>query len=175
MKHLFLVLLLSLVACQQTLPSTTPPTDEQPVDSPDTPENPTPPETPEAPPPEVHNALWSDPATWGGELPKAGEDVVILPEQKILLDVSPPGLGSLKIAGSLIFDKRDIELSARWIRVTGSLEIGSQEEPFTHNATITLTGPDKDIMGMSNKFLVAVEGGYYSNARRTADLLGAAC
>ena len=166
MKRIFLIILLCLVACQQNIPTgAAPPAHEQPADEqpadPDTPQIPSSPELPlpDAPPPTAHNALWSDPATWGGELPRSGADVVILPEQKILLDVSPPDLGSLKIAGSLIFDERDIELSAEWIRVTGSLEIGSKDEPFTHNATITLTGPDEDIMGMSNKFLVAMEGG----------------
>ena len=101
MKRIFLIVLLCLVACQQNIPTgAVPPADEQPADEqpadPDTPQTPGSPELPlpDAPPPTAHNALWSDPATWGGELPRSGADVVILPEQKILLDVSPPDLGS---------------------------------------------------------------------------------
>lgn len=162
MKRLFIFLLLSLVACQQAIPTGSAPPAEQPVDepnTPETPENPDIPEIPEAPPPTAHNAVWSDPATWGGEVPITGQDVLIPEGKNVLLDVGELELGTLSVEGALIFDRRDIRLSAEWIKITGRLEIGSKSEPFTHNATITLTGPDEDIMGMSNKFLVATEGG----------------
>jgi G8 domain-containing protein len=42
---------------------------------------------------------WSDPATWGGRAPKAGAAVTIPKSRRVLLDVSPPPLKSLKVEG----------------------------------------------------------------------------
>ncbi len=93
---------------------------------------------------------WSDPDTWGGALPIAGENVTIPADVTILLDQSTPELGGLMIMGTLIFDTQDIELSAEWIMIEGEFHIGSEAEPFTHQAVITLTGndPTENIMGM---------------------------
>ncbi|MEJ1965672.1 MAG: G8 domain-containing protein [Gammaproteobacteria bacterium] len=96
---------------------------------------------------------WSDPATWpAGKVPGAGDTVTIEKGQEVLLDVSPPPLNGLHIAGKLSFsDKADLELTTEWIMVHGALEIGTEARPHTRQATITLTdnvtGEEHDGMG----------------------------
>jgi len=88
---------------------------------------------------------WSDPATWGGRLPPAGGDVVIAAGRRILLDVSPPPLGSLRIDGRLRFDPtRDIELTAQRVTLShpdARLQAGATDAPHATNAVLTLSGP----------------------------------
>ncbi len=68
---------------------------------------------------------WSLRTTWGGGPPPSGcgdyvvdkdcTDSVVIPQgQTVLLDISPPRLYLLLVEGTLIFDRRDIEL-----KVTG--------------------------------------------------------
>ena len=85
---------------------------------------------------------WSSPGTWpGGKVPGAGDTVTIEKGKDVLLDVSPPSLGGLRIDGKLSFsDKADIELTTESINVYGELEIGTEARPHTRKATITLTG-----------------------------------
>jgi cell surface hyaluronidase len=111
---------------------------------------------------------WSDAATWSGSVPAAGAAVTIPSGKTVLLDVSPPALKSLQIDGALVFDDRDLTLTADWIMVHGRLEVGTAERPFSKKATITLTGTDKsgNVMGMGTK-LLGVMGG-------TVDLHGEA-
>jgi hypothetical protein len=88
---------------------------------------------------------WSDPTSWGGVLPKEGEDVEIKATWNMILDKSPPALGSLIINGRLTFlDEKDITLKAKniWVQ-TGQLYIGA-DTPFTHNAKIELLGMTED-------------------------------
>ncbi len=114
-----------------------------------------------APPPPVANAKWSDPATWGGTLPVAGADVVIPADKNVLLDMDTPALGGLTINGSLTFStSADVALSARYVMVAGTLQIGTEGARRTKKATITLTGAgDGDIMGMGDKVLGVMSGG----------------
>ena len=98
---------------------------------------------------------WSDPTTWGGELPSDDEDVVI--DDYIVLDMDTPPLGELTINGTLFFERQDIHLTADNILVNGLLQIGSEAQPFEQIATITLTGTnntngasDRGIMVMGN-------------------------
>lgn len=79
----------------------------------------------------------------------------------MLLDVSPPALKGLQINGTLIFDEKDLTLSSDWITVSGRLEIGAEAKPFTHRATITLTGsdPSENIGGMGTKMIGVSSGG----------------
>ena len=57
----------------------------------------------------TYQSLWSDPATWPGKiLPQEGDDVIIQEGDTVLLDISPPALGSLKIYGQLLL--RDTEV-----------------------------------------------------------------
>ncbi|GLI70486.1 hypothetical protein VaNZ11_015368 [Volvox africanus] len=92
--------------------------------------------------------LWSAPGTWPmGRVPQQGEDVVIAQGTTVLLDVSPPALGSLTLYGTLVFDdtQPSLELQARSILVDGGgLLIGGPGEPYSSRATITLLGNPGD-------------------------------
>ncbi len=89
----------------------------------------------------VKQDLWSKPATWPNrKVPRAGDTVTIAKGKDVLLDVSPPPLNGLHIEGKLSFsDKADLELTTEWIMVHGELEIGTEANPHTRKATITLT------------------------------------
>ena len=93
---------------------------------------------------------WSDAATWPDRrVPRAGDKVTIPAGKEVVLDVSPPALGSLSIDGKLSFaDNRDLELTTEWIALHGELEIGTAARPHTRKATITLTNtvPDEEPM-----------------------------
>ena len=106
-------------------------------------------------------ARWSEASTWpSGRVPAAGEAVTIPAGAAVVLDVSPPPLRSLTVAGDLRFaDGTDLRLRAGWIYVTGELRIGSEAEPHRARATITIDGPDEDVMGMGGRFLATGEGG----------------
>src|ERR1044072_8188712 len=103
-------------------------------------------------PPAVRQTRWSDAATWpDGKVPAAGDKGTIAKDKNVLLDVSPPALGSLTIDGKLSFaDNADLELTTEWILLHGELEIGTEAKPHTRQATITLTNNIKgeDIGGM---------------------------
>ena len=59
----------------------------------------------------------------------------------MLLDESTPHLNGVIIQGELVFDRQDLHLQANYIYVKeGSLLIGTEEEPFEQQATITLHG-----------------------------------
>src|SRR5690349_7755086 len=96
--------------------------------------------------PAVKQSRWSDPATWPGrKVPAAGDKVTIEKGKDVVLDVSPPALGSLTIEGKLSFaDNKDLELTTEWIMVHGELEIGTEAKPHTRKATITFTDNVKD-------------------------------
>src|SRR5690606_507346 len=93
---------------------------------------------------------WSDPATWSaGALPQEGDIVTIGAGLDVVLDVSPPALNGVNVDGKLSFaDDKDLELTTEWILLRGELQIGSESDPHTRNATITLTDnvPDENIM-----------------------------
>jgi len=93
---------------------------------------------------------WSAPATWpNGKVPVAGDKVTIPAGKNVVLDVTPPALGSLTIEGKLSFaDNRDVELTTEWIMLHGELEIGTEARPHTRKATITFTNnvPDEEPM-----------------------------
>ena len=102
--------------------------------------------------PSAKPARWSDAATWPDRrVPRAGDKVTIAAGKEVVLDVSPPALGSLTIDGKLSFaNNRDLELTTEWIMLHGELEIGTEARPHTRKATITLTNnvKDEDIGGM---------------------------
>lgn len=108
-----------------------------------------------------HKMRWSDPATWGGRLPGAGQAVRIPSGARVVLDVSPPAVGGLEVDGTLTFArKRNVELTAEWIMVHGTLRVGTKDRPFRKRAVITLTGNDRqaDVMGMGTRFLGVMGG-----------------
>ncbi len=104
---------------------------------------------------------WSDPATWGGTKPTAGEEVTIPSGRYILLDENPPALGGLMIEGTLDFDRKDLELTTEWLVINkGQLLVGSASAPFENKAIITLNDPDpnQSIMGMGTRGIVVIDG-----------------
>lgn len=100
---------------------------------------------------------WSARTTWGGAAPPAGcgdysadrlctESIVIPEGQVVLLDVSPPRFFLILVEGTLIFDRRDLHLQAHYILLRGgTLQIGTEYEPFMQDAQITLFGHPKSI------------------------------
>ncbi len=125
---------------------------------------------------------WSALTTWLNQEPPVEGDFVVIPDgQTVLLDVSPPELLMLLIQGSLVFDRKDLALDATYILIQGgSLEVGTEEQPFTHNAVITLHGDRYRTIGLptvGNKMLAAINrnevddhssGGHVTHASSTA-------
>ena len=111
---------------------------------------------------EAKPTLWSDPATWPeGRVPAEGDAVVIDRDMEVVLDVSPPPLRSLTIGGKLSFaNDKDLELITDWILLHGELHIGSEAEPHTRNATITLVDnvPGEDINTMGDRGILIMGG-----------------
>lgn len=105
---------------------------------------------------------WSDPATWGGAVPAAGQSVTLPAGRRVLLDVSPPALSGLTIpAGSALeFARQDLTLSSEWIMVHGELRVGSEAQPFAQRADIVLTDavPGENVMGMGDRVLGVMDG-----------------
>jgi hypothetical protein len=115
---------------------------------------------------------WSDPATWpDGEVPGAWDAVVISEGMDVVLDVSPPGLRSLTIDGSLTFSNEvDLELVTEWIVLHGELTIGTEANRHTRNATITFTDevPGENIMaGMGDRGIMISGGTLNLHGART--------
>ncbi|MGV3590709.1 MAG: G8 domain-containing protein [Gammaproteobacteria bacterium] len=110
----------------------------------------------------VKAGLWSDPATWSsGALPQQGDIVTISQGMDVVLDVSPPALNGMNLDGKLSFaDDEDVELTTEWILLRGELQAGSERDPFTGNATITLTDNVKgeNINGMGDRGIMIVGG-----------------
>ena len=78
---------------------------------------------------------------------KACTDTVVIPQgQVVLLDQSLPRFYLILIEGTLIFDRVDITLSANYILLRGgTLEIGTEEEPFMNQVHLTLHGHPKSM------------------------------
>lgn len=114
----------------------------------------------DSPPPPTPTRSWSNAALWpGSRLPAAGDVVEIPPGEVVLLDVDTPALGGLLIAGAVVFAQQDLELTSDWIEVRGGLYVGSAQQPFVHQATITLTGAQESDSGCyGNKYLGLMDG-----------------
>ncbi len=144
----YFLVLLACVACSPTTP-------------PEEPGHPYPEQPAPAPPPEGVTRHWSDDDAWPAGQPVKGADVVIAAGEVVLLDTSPPPLGTLRVEGALVFADIDLELSAASIIVHGALHIGSPEAPHAHRATITLTGERKPgtETGMGDRVLGTMHAG----------------
>src|SRR5690606_17089461 len=104
---------------------------------------------------------WSDPATWGGALPKDGDIVTIDNGIDIVLDVNTPALHGMNLNGKLSFaDNKELELTTEWILMRGELHAGSESDPYKGKATITLTDniKDENINGMGDRGIMIVGG-----------------
>jgi G8 domain len=120
---------------------------------------------------EGKQALWSDPATWpDGQVPRAGDKVTIERGKDVLLDVSPPSLHGLTVNGKLSFsDKTDLELTTEWVMLFGELEVGTEAQPHTHKATITLTDDvhNEEMAGMGDRGIMLLGGTLNLHGDRT--------
>ena len=90
--------------------------------------------------------LWSSCTTWGGApctipgLDTTGESVWIQPGQRIMLDCDVD-IYMLVVQGTLEFDRKDINLDARYVFVMdGRFTVGTEQAPFLQKAVITLHG-----------------------------------
>src|SRR5215467_8167416 len=105
---------------------------------------------------------WSDAATWPDKKVPAKDAVVTIDkDMNVILDVSPAPLHGLNINGKLSFaDNKDLELTTEWIMLHGELEIGTEANPHTRNATITLTNnvPNEDVMQMGDRGIMLMGG-----------------
>jgi hypothetical protein len=89
--------------------------------------------------------LWSSPWTWGGEAPPEEGDIVSIDSGKtVYFDTTTPILKAVIVDNaSLIFDdSQDVALNAEYILVVngGLLQVGTETNPFLHNAVITVYG-----------------------------------
>ena len=117
----------------------------------------------DAGPSAVRTLRWSDPAAWPeGKVPGEGDAVTIARDLEVILDVDPPALRGLTVNGKLRFaDDRDIALQSEWIYLPGGeLHIGSEAEPYRHEATITLTDTVKgeDVNTMGDRGIMLMRG-----------------
>ncbi len=115
-----------------------------------------------APPPAPAVGNWSDPRMWpNGLVPVAGSVVSIPAGHTIVLDLTPPDLKSLEIVGRLTFDRsKDLGLTASWIIVRGTLEVGTEGSPYTKRAIITINGSGLDnVQGVGAKVIGVLGGG----------------
>lgn len=113
--------------------------------------------------------LWSDPATWvSGKVPQKNEDITILKDAHILMDISPPPLGEVTVAGKLTFAERDLELSLEQLYVKGTVCIGTEGETRAKPITLTLTGERENSSTVGNRgILIMPQGNLIINAKAT--------
>src|SRR5580658_4711090 len=121
--------------------------------------------------PAIKQVLWSDPATWpDGQVPRAGDEVTIDSGKDVVLDVSPPPLHGLTVKGKLSFsDNADVELTTEWVMLFGELAIGTEAQPHTHKATITLTDnvQNEEMAGMGDRGIMVLGGTLNLHGDRT--------
>ncbi len=125
-----------------------------------------------APASAVRQSRWSDPASWpDGKVPRAGDAVTIARGRDIVLDIAPPALRSLTVNGKLSFSNDlDLELKSEWILLAGGeLDIGSEAQPHTRKAVITLTDnvPNEDINTMGDRGIMMMAGTLSLHGDRT--------
>lgn len=129
-------------------------------------------------------SLWSDVSTWGNKQIRDGDPVTITKGMTVLLDTDTVNLAGVIIdGGKLIFaeeftDKNsnsELDFTADWLLVRngGQLEIGTVDDAYEANATITLVGADEDVMnmGMGGRFIIA-SGAAADGAESTISMHG---
>ena len=107
--------------------------------------------------------LWSNSSSWtsfGATKPVAGSAVTIPEGIHMILDESTPALASLNINGKLEFDRKDLNLTAGWIMIHGTLEIGNPTNLFAQKAIITLNAANlnESNMGMGTRGIMVMGG-----------------
>lgn len=108
---------------------------------------------------------WSAPATWGGTLPGAEEDVLIPAGLVVSLDASTE-CGAITVEGRLVAAPADLELVCDSLLVQGAaaaFEAGTATARFTRRLTVTLKGdPSETVMSMGARLIGAHNGGTLS-------------
>ena len=104
---------------------------------------PPPPTIPAGRPLEFHR--WSNASAWeavGYTMPVAGDTVFIPPGAWFVMDIDPPPLRMIFVYGGLeIEDEADHVLDVEIMLIQGGkFLVGTQDEPFTHNFELVLTG-----------------------------------
>lgn len=99
---------------------------------------------------------WSDPATWGGDIPPIDGDTVYVPAGMVLLvDQSTPNLQTIIVEGSIIFaDEGEMVIETGSIIVNfGVFRAGTEKVPYQNKLTFLLHGSfyDKQLPGFGNK------------------------
>ena len=89
--------------------------------------------------------LWSSNYTWGGQLPPEDGDFIVVPRgQTVAIDVDTAVLSFLLIQGGTVMflNERNVSLHTHYILITdnGTLQAGTEEEPFTSKLEIVLYG-----------------------------------
>ena len=89
--------------------------------------------------------LWSSNFTWGGQPPPEDGDFVVVPRgQTIAIDVDTAVLSFLLIQGGTVMflDEGNVSLHTEYVLITdnGTMQAGTEEEPFTHKLEIVLYG-----------------------------------
>ncbi|OMJ78805.1 hypothetical protein SteCoe_21333 [Stentor coeruleus] len=107
--------------------------------------------------------LWSADTTWGGEVPpRDGESVVIPAGKNIILDMPTGLLELIYIKGTLIVDDiPGITIDAHYIFIHGgTLQIGTEDDPFENEITITMHGNrHSPALPMYGNKVIAIRGG----------------
>jgi len=107
---------------------------------------------------------WSNPATWGGQVPAEGDAVTIPAGTTVWLDTDTAPLFELDVEGTLLADPVDVSLTSETVRVSGTFAIGAEDAPFTNEAVITLTGQSGGTraeleQGIGRRVLAILPGG----------------
>ena len=91
----------------------------------------------------VQSGPWNDPATWGGTLPAAGDDILIPVEIAVTVGADPLAIRNLTIAGTLTASgPQTLQISGNYTN-TGAFNYGSGTVEFigSSNAVMTATSP----------------------------------
>ena len=112
---------------------------------------------------------WSDPTSWpDGIVPVAGDDVTIAIGTHIFVDITPPALGNLSVAGILSFEDKALDFQVEQMTIRGTVCIGSETEPRENKLVLTLTGAkSEDVLASSRGIMVMFNGTLFVNARAT--------
>ncbi|MFT5453116.1 MAG: hypothetical protein ACI9N9_002617, partial [Enterobacterales bacterium] len=96
---------------------------------------------------------------WFGSVPNENDAITIPEGVTLTLDSSQIVVGNITVNGILIFGAQDISLTTDWIMVSGELRIGTASAPYTHQASITLTGdPSQSTMGHGSRGIFIMNG-----------------
>lgn len=102
--------------------------------------------------------IWSNKTQWPtGDIPAAGENVIIPGEWNLLVDMDPNPINFFEIQGDVYVDERDTVIMAKsiWLR-SGSFRAGNSTHPFAYKLDIIINGTSSDLP-------LAISPGYSGN------------